>query len=329
MYHRRRARVLLAALVLTSLVLITVDFRSGGAGGDGPLGRLRGLATTVFAPVQEGVANVVRPVGDALAGVGDLFTTRRDNAALESRLNELEANEQSFQDLQRENDELRGLLEMNQRNDFDGVVARAVALGPSNYEWTMTLDVGADQGIKRDMVVMNGDGLVGRITEVTPRASRVLLAIDPNFLAAAQVARQGEKGPLGGQGGDLMQFRPLDPEVEIEVGDEIVTSSYSNGIFPSGIPIGSVERVGEATSLLSRDVQVRPYVDFTRIDFVTVIKTVPVPEPPPITADPNLPFTPPVLPSPTPTGIPTEPAASPSPSEGQAAAGASGGGGLG
>lgn len=308
MYQRRRARVLLAILVLVTLVLVTVDFRSGGTGGDGPLDRLRGVATTVFGPVQDGLTAVLRPIGGAFTGIGDLFRLRSENEELKTRLSELEDQRESFEDLERQNDELRDLLAMQRRTQFDVVTARVVALAPSNYEWTITLDVGSRQGVERNMAVINGDGLVGRVIQTTANASRVLLAIDPNFSAAARIARMGESGPIDGQGGDLMRFRPFDPEAEIREGDEIVTSSYSNGIFPPGIPIGSVESVGEANTLLNRDVLVRPYVDFTRLHLVLIVKNAPVVEPPPIAEDLDAPFTPPVIPSPTP-----EPSASPSP----------------
>ncbi|MBW3659983.1 MAG: rod shape-determining protein MreC, partial [Actinobacteria bacterium] len=306
-YQRKRARILLAVLVLVTLILVTVDFRSGGAEDDGILGTVRGAATAVLGPVQEGLAAVIRPVGGAFSGIGDLFSLRSENERLAARLAELEDQRESFVDLERQNAELRGLLDMRERMEFEVEAARVVALAPSNYEWTVTLDVGTAQGIERDMVVINGDGLVGRIIQTTTNASRVLLAIDPNFSAASRVGRIGETGLIDGQGGDLMRFRPLDPEVEIRTGDEIVTSSYSNSIFPPGIPIGSVESVGEASTLLNRDVLVRPYVDFTRLDLVLVVKNAPVVEPPPVADDIDAPFTPPVIPpSPTP-----EPSSSP------------------
>ena len=306
MYHRRRSRILLAVLILTALVLITVDFRGGE---QGPMWRLRGLATTLFAPVQDGLATVLSPVSDAFASVGDLFRLRSENADLKARLDELSQRHRSFEDLERENEELRKLLAMKDRTGFDVLPAQVISLGPSNYEWTVTLDVGADDGVAKDMVVIDGDGLVGRVVQVTPNASRVLLAIDHNFSAASRDARMGETGPVDGRGGDLMVFHPLDPEATIRKGDQVVTAAYDNGLFPSGIPIGQVEDVGEATTLLNRDVLVRPYVDFTRLDHVLVVLHTP-PSPVP-SMDPGAQgdYTPPhFAPSPTPT-----PSAAPSP----------------
>ncbi|MFP5310756.1 MAG: rod shape-determining protein MreC [Actinomycetes bacterium] len=314
MYQRRRARILLAVLVLVSLVLVTVDFRSE----DGPLDGLRGLATTVFGPLQDGVVSVVRPIGDVFGGIGDVFRVRSENERLQARVEQLEERRESFADLQRQNEELRGLLDMQARTGFDDVVvARTVALAPSNFEWTITLDVGARDGIAENMPVINGDGLVGRVIQVTPNASRVLLAIDPNFSASARLAANGEVGAIDGRGSDPLLFRPLDPEAEIAVGDEIVTNAYQFGLFPPGIPIGAVERVGQETTLLSREVLVRPFVDFTRLDRVLVVRHDPTDEPPPIPTQPQRPLVPPnLVPTPTPTPAPT-PDATAEPTEGE------------
>lgn len=271
MYNRRRARILLAVLVLLALVLVTVDFRSGGSSGDGPLGRLRGVASTIFGPVQDGLSTIVSPIGSSLSGVGDIFDARAENAQLRAQLERLEERRLSYDDVLRENEELRALLEIQERSELRTRAAQVIANGPSNFEWTITLDVGEADGVRRDMPVINGDGLVGRVIQTTTDTSRVLLAVDPSFQAAAAHAQTGETGAVQGNGGEPMIYRPLDPEAELEVGDDIVTSRYSNGVFPAGIPIGTVDATDESAGLLSRSIQVRPLVDFTRLQTVLVV----------------------------------------------------------
>lgn len=265
--------------MLLTLVLITVDFRGGG---DGPLEQARSVATSLFSPVQEGFSSVIEPVGSALRSVTGVFRLRAENEQLRRQIEELQQQRRSQSELERENDRLRALLGVVEDRDLDVVVARTIALGPSNYEWTATLDRGTSDGVERDMVVIDADGLVGRIIQVGPSSSRVLLAIDHNFAAAAHVARLGEQGRVTGRGSDLLRFLPLDPEAPVEEGDEIVTSRYDNGLFPAGIPIGNVEEVGEQTALLTREVKVRPFVDFTRLTSVLVIRHHPPQELPPV-----------------------------------------------
>jgi rod shape-determining protein MreC len=281
MYQRRKARVLLVVLILIALVLITVDFRAGGDGEDGPLDRLRGGVTTLVRPVQEGIATLVRPLGDAVGGVTDIFSVRADNERLRARIDLLEDRFRSAQDLERENAELRQLLAIRDRAELETVGARVVAFGASDFEWTVTIDAGSDAGVERGMPVINGDGLVGRVVQTTPTASRILLTIDPTFNVAVRTSAAGETGTVAGRGGEPLIFSVLDPVAELSVGEELVTSAYDSGQYPEGIPVGTIAEVGEATTSLVREVTVRPFVDFTSLHQVLVVIDAPVQPLPP------------------------------------------------
>lgn len=293
MYQRRRTRLVLALLAATALVLVTLDVRAGDGGiVDGA----RGLATTAFQPVQDGAAVLARPFVDGFSGLTGWLALRSENTQLRTQVETLTERRRAMADLERENDELRRLLRMQERGAFDVVAARAVIIAPSSFEWTITIDVGADHGVERNMPVVNGDGLVGRVVQVTASASRVLLAIDPSFFAAARSGRTGEIGPVEGRGSDPMIFRPLDPSADVNVGDEIVTSSYQGGVFPGGIPIGVVADAGQPDARLVREITVRPFVDFTRLHHVLVVRSQPVEPVPPLVGTPDLDFQPPNVP---------------------------------
>jgi rod shape-determining protein MreC len=282
MYQRRKARILLVVLVLVAFVLVTVDFRSGDdEGSDGPLDRLRGAVTAVVRPIQDGVATVVRPVADSLGGVTDVFSVRSENERLRAQIETLQVRERSTVDLERENAELRQLLELRERAELEAVTASVVALGASQFEWTITLNVGSDDGVARNMPVINGDGLVGRVLDTTGRASTVLLTIDPNFSVTVRGSDDGEIGLLAGRGGEPLAFSPLDPEIEFVENQELVTTSYDGGLYPAGIPVGTIAEAGESTTALAREIAVRPFVDFTRLHEVLVIVNAPTEPLPP------------------------------------------------
>ncbi len=290
MYERRRARIVLAVLALAALVLVTIDVRSGEGG---VLDQARAVATSALRPVQDGLAVLGRPIVDGASGVSEIFAVRAENARLREQLDQATERRRTMTDLERENEELRRLLAMQDRGGYETVAARAVGLAPSSFEWTITIDVGRDDGIERDMPVINGEGLVGRVVQVTAGASRVLLAIDPSFSASARTARTGEIGPIEGRGGDPMILRPLDPSGDIGIGDEIVTSAYQGGVFPGGIPIGVVSDTGDPTARLIREISVQPFVDFTRLHHVLVVLSAPVETIPPLVGTPDIEFTPP------------------------------------
>jgi rod shape-determining protein MreC len=271
-FHRRRARILFAVLVLAALVLVTVDIRTGE---DGPVDRLRWATTTVLRPIQDGLATLVRPIGDAAGSVSEIFRVRAENERLRDRVAALSERHRSAADLERENEELRRLLEMRDIGGFDTIPASTIGLTPSQFEWTVTLNVGTDDGVERGMPVIGPAGLVGRVQLVTSRTAWVHLAIDPNFYASARVARNGVVGVINGRGGDPMVFQPIDPEADIQEGDEIVTNQYEGGAFPGGVPIGTVASVEVGATPLTQDVTVRPFVDFTRLHHLLVVVTDP------------------------------------------------------
>jgi len=292
MNQRRRARVVLAALVLVSLVLVTADFRSDEGG---PLDGVRRVATAVFAPVQASATAVVEPVARLLGGIGDLASTFEDNQRLRDRVAQLVERRRSTEDVERENDELRALLEMREGRGWETVTATTIGIGPSNYEWTITIDVGTEDGVSEDMAVVDGDGLVGRVVLADRSSSRVLLTIDPNFASAARVAGNGEVGNLSGRGSELLLLDLLDPGAAVGPGDEVVTSSYAFGVFPAGVPVGVVEDLEQETPDLTRSVRVRPYVDFTSLGTLLVVRTFPVEEPPEVPLSPGRELDPPQL----------------------------------
>ena len=264
MPERRRSRTLLAVLVLTALVLVTVDYRQGGVG---PVAAVQRGALAVFGPVAEGFATVVRPIGGFIGAVGELGGLRDRNAVLEEELEELRRQRVSTAELLQENAELRAALGMRERLGVTTTAATVIAQPPTSVERTVLLDAGADQGLQVGMAVINGNGLVGKLTEVTPTNARVELLTSPSAQYGVRVAESGEDGLLTGRGANPFQLEVLDPDAEISEGAEVVTRLFAGTSIPGGIPIGVVEgRRGN-----SRFLAVRPFVDFTRLGTVQIV----------------------------------------------------------
>jgi rod shape-determining protein MreC len=288
---RRRRRTLLGVLVLVSLVLITLDFRQGD---DGPLDTAQDLALAAFAPVQAGVDAVVRPIGGFFSSIGQLGRLREDNAALEAELERLRVRNVAVADLERENAALREALNMGERLDLTTSAARVIGQPPGAFRWSVLIDVGTDNGVQRNMAVVNADGFVGKVTDVTATHARVQLAASPNAGYAVRVAESGQQGLVQGRGSrPLEMFIIDDPETIIPEGSEVVTRAFQGGSIPDGIPFGSVAGQSEGGTERAQFLDVRPHVDFSRLDVVLVVLDAPVMpvdlEPEEAEDDPDLP----------------------------------------
>jgi rod shape-determining protein MreC len=267
MRDSRRARLVLALLLLTAFTLITLDYRSGAGG------PLRTIGNAVFGPVERAVADVARPVGSFFTSLGHLSSYKSDNAKLRKN-NEALRQQLRLTDGDRAHlQSMEQLLDLAGRAQFKIVPAQVVAVeGALGFEWTATIDVGSRDGIQPNMTVINGDGLVGKTVEVGPSSTTVLLGRDPKFTAGARLERTNDIGHVDGGGRQPMTFTLLGSSSTMRPGDRLVSfASIGNRPFVAEVPIGRVTKVLPAPGQLFRTAIVAPFVDFTSIDVVGVV----------------------------------------------------------
>jgi rod shape-determining protein MreC len=281
-------------LIAIAFALITVDIRGGE---DSPVDGARQAAATVFGPIENGVASAVDPVGNAIQAVKDsggrhdrVAQLERDNAALKAKLGSDDRNRSRLKQLDK-------ILKTAGAGQYGIKGAEVIAIGAAQgFSWTVTIDVGANDGIKRDMTVLNGDGLVGRVTTVGPNTATVLLANDPDFTVGTRMESTDELGFASGQGDRPLRVELLNGKAKIKKGDRLVTfGSQADRPFVPGVPVGVVSRVDPSGGDLTRTIYVTPYVSFTKLDVVGVVVQAPRKDP----RDEVLPAKP--KPTPTPT----------------------------
>lgn len=269
MYRRsNRQRLALAALLAATATLVTLDFREGSGG---PLRRVQDVAMSVVAPLQSGVGDVFRPVGDTFSTLSRLGSLKRENAQLRTEVKALQGQQTRFPELIRENRRLKALTEQKDWVQGRTLGAQVIGVGPSNQEWTVFLNKGSSEGLKEDMAVVSSEGLVGKIVLAGESYSKVLLAIDPQHSAGARLTGSGETGVVSGKSDEDLTFELIDPATKITKGETVVTSGYDRGIYPPGIPIGRVTGYWTAQDGLTKSASVRPFVKFSRLDTVLVL----------------------------------------------------------
>ena len=294
MRDTRESRLLLVLLIAIAFALITVDIRGGE---DSPVDGARQAAATVFGPIEDGVSAAVDPVGNAVSAIRDsgerhdrIAELEKENAALKARLGSDDRNRSRLQQLDK-------MLKVAGAGQYGIKGAEVIAIGAAQgFSWTITIDAGANDGLKRDMTVLNGDGLVGRVTTVGPNTATVLLANDPDFTVGTRMEGNDELGFASGQGDGPLRVELLNGKAQIKRGDRLVTfGSQADKPFVPGVPVGVVSRVDPSGGDLTRTLYVTPYVSFTKLDIVGVVVEAPKKDP----RDTVLPAKP--KPTPTPT----------------------------
>ena len=267
----RRARLILAILVLASITLIVLDLR-GGTGG--PLQPLRSATAAVFGPLERGITAVFSPVGRLVDSVSQLGDQQERIDALEAENEQLRvAVDTAGVDIARVA-ELDALLGLAADTAIDIVPAQVIAVGPAQgFAWTVAIDAGSIDGIEVGMSVINGGGLLGRTVSVGPDTSTVLLLVDATSTVGGRLAGSSQIGIVSGTGRqDLLTMQLLDPLAAIDVGDVVVTFGSQGGRpFVPGIPIGRVESVSGTPGQLTRVANLAPYADASQLNLVGVV----------------------------------------------------------
>ncbi|WP_037897167.1 rod shape-determining protein MreC [Streptomyces sp. NRRL S-920] len=295
MRDTRESRLLLVLLIAIAFALITVDIRGGE---DSPVDGARQAAATVFGPVEEGMSSAVDPIGNAIGAVRDsgerhdrIAELERQNAALKAKLGSDDRNRSRVR-------QLDGMLKTAGAGQYGIKGAEVIGIGAAQgFSWTVTIDAGANDGLKRDMTVLNSDGLVGRVTTVGPNTATVLLANDPDFTVGTRLEKTDELGFATGQGDRPLSVQLLNGKAKVKKGDRLVTfGSQKDKPFVPGVPVGEVVRVDPSGGDLTRTVYVKPYVGFTKLDIVGVVVEAPRKDPRDMVLPPK-----PEKPKPTPT----------------------------
>jgi rod shape-determining protein MreC len=306
----RRTRAVLGVLLLVSLAMITVDYRGGD---DSPLSALRGFGEAIFGPIEEGATAVVHPI----AGTFHTFTgapgAHRRITRLERENSRLREQLRTRQIDTRRAGELERLLGTSGLGGYRIVPAEVISSG-AGLEDTVSLDVGSRSGVRPNMTVLSGDGLVGRVTRVGPTTSTVMLATDAASSIGGRLEDSEEIGIVQGAGrrrGNALRFQLLDSTVVMEPGQRIVSfGSEGDRPYVPGVPIGTITRIERTPGSLTRTAVVRPFVRFTSIDVVGVVVAAPKRDP----RDSVLPPSPkPSTPTPTPPPSPPSQAGSSTP----------------
>jgi rod shape-determining protein MreC len=268
----KNALVLLLVLVLQLLALAVQAKRPATDAADPrAVSALRYAVVTVITPPEKLLHNTGLWFRDVWWGYLDLVHVRRDNNALKNELERLRLEQASVVEDARQGQRLQHLLGFKEHYIYQTVPAQVVGTSGTDQSQVVYLDKGSDDGLKPDMPVMTADGIVGRLKDVFPSTSQLLLISDAASGVGVMLETTRTRGILKGSSYGQMQVINVSPDERIKPGDKIITSG-GDQIFPRGMPVGTVDHVvpdPERDPLV--DVIVRPAANLARLEEVLVI----------------------------------------------------------
>lgn len=283
MPSRHKSLVLLAGVILLQVLLLAVQIKRDSQGRlirtwtVGAVSPFERVGSYIFGSFRDTWRNYF-----ALRGTKkDNDDLRRENDALKLRIAQLEGKAA-------EADRLSALLHFRQSQaDVPMVAARVIGGGPSTASFTIALDRGEKDGIRKNMGVITPEGVVGKIIDTYPNTSQVLLLTDNQSGVGAKLADSGIQSPVGGQGDPLLAMKYFPNDDDVSVGARVVTSGMDR-IFPRDLPIGTITEVKAGNPF--KQIRIKPAANLEKLEEVLVLLTLrPLKEPEPVAVKPAAP----------------------------------------
>ncbi len=239
-------------------------------------GPFKAIANYTIVPMQNGINTIGLWMSDLTQNMDTLKEMRKKNKALQAEVDELTIKNNLLQQEKHELERLRELYALDAHyGDYKKIGAHVTANDSGNWFSSFVIDKGKKDGIKVDMNVIAGTGLVGIVTEVGPNWSRVRSIIDDASNVSALVLSTSDTCIVNGdltlmQDGRIRFEQLANNETEIEVGEQVVTSHISSK-YLQGILIGYVSEIHVDPNNLTRSGYIIPAVDFQHLQEVLVI----------------------------------------------------------
>jgi rod shape-determining protein MreC len=260
--------------VVVSLTLVSLDLNgrthSLTAG-------VKSAADQIYAPLRQGVMDVISPVGNFFAGAFNYGSVEAQNAQLERTIGQLRAraSEQGFEESQLR--ELTALDNLPFLQSLPTVTAQTILRNSSNFTATITLDKGRDDGVDVGFPVVAAGGLVGQVVQSFHHTSVVQLVTDGQSKVGVAFGPQKQySGIVDGQGpSNSMTADLVAPGTPVRRGEMLYTSGLEAAAYPPGIPVATVRSFHTAAGANQEAIKVDPAADLDQLAYVDVVQWAP------------------------------------------------------
>lgn len=242
---------LLLAIVLSTVLLFSSESRQASR-------------------LQAGLVDLAGSVQRHFAWTGQIFTALDENRDLREQNIKLTLENSLLKRSYIENRLLREKLGFKERQPYEFLASAVVSWGLYQFTKVIQIDVGEEEGVRKNLPVLTNDGLVGKVLIPGKHFSLVQVLGDVNFSVSAKVRRTQASGILSRGEGFSWKLENIVKSFSVLVGDTISTSGMSS-VYPPDLPVGVVTGVSDKEPGMFKDIEVKPFVDFTRLQDVFVI----------------------------------------------------------
>lgn len=257
-------------LIIIAIGFISILFQAG-AFRRGESGIVEKTSSNLLAPVQTFFSGLGRKISSTWRSFTKVAQLEEENKKMRAEIYALREEQENYSRTRDENQNLRKLLQIS--TNQSGVIIAAEVIGRSTDNWfdSILVNKGYKHGVKKDMVAVSPEGLVGRVIDASPYTARVQLIFNEKSAVPAQIVSSGTLGVVYGEGKNTCAMRYIQADAEVKVGDKVITSRLGR-IYPPGKMIGEVSKIYGRDNILYKAVQVKPAVQFSNLEYLLLVE---------------------------------------------------------
>lgn len=233
-------------------------------------GLLRKVVLEAAAPLQKVFVGTRDGIAGAWRRYIFLVGLQEENRSLRQRIALLESELNRTREIRLECERLQSLLDLKDSVSYPVVSSRVMLRDRASHFRSFVIDRGSRHGIEIGSPVMAAEGVVGKVMDVSWSVSKVLLVNDYNCRIDALIQETRVRGILQGGWGTDCVLKYVPQSESVREGDRVVTSGLA-GVFPKGLPLGTVIKVSKSPNELFQDIRVRPMANVDRVEEVLVV----------------------------------------------------------
>ena len=265
--RRGRTRITISLLLLSAVLLLTLDSR-----GSGPVQSARSAVVSVLSPLGSAAAIVVNPFRNAWDSAFDQGNLKNENETLREENDRLKGDVTANSIAKKQLQQLLQLVGIPFVGDTPVVHTRVLSGAVGNFGDRIELDKGSNSGIERNMPVVTGEGLIGKVIEVSENRSVVSLVSSGTYRVGFSVVGTAAIGIAQGSGGDgSLRGTNIDSRQAVTVGAITATSGLAGSPFPPNLPIGTITAVRTNEAALESTIDISMFANLNDLVYADVV----------------------------------------------------------